>query len=156
MAKGLGFVIVTHGSVGKGLLDVASHIMGNKYEDVRSVEVPFTKEMTKDAFPDHDRPYEAWHHRIAGQVMREVEGVHKEGGVILLTDILGGTAFNICREVLQRVAGVVIAGVNLPMVLKLPSVRSLSPEEAASKLVTRSRKAITWQVSSTSERQRRL
>jgi len=153
MAKGLGFVIVTHGNVGKELLNVASRIMGNKHGDVGSVEVPFTGEMTKKAFPHCQRPYEQWHRRIARQVIREVEAVNKGNGVIVLTDILGGTAFNICKRALQRGAGVVIAGVNLPMLLKLPSIRTLPLEEAARNLVARSRKAIDWQLPSSSEEQ---
>lgn len=151
MAKGLGFVIVTHGNVGKELLNVASHIMGDKLGDVRSVGVPFTGEMTKKAFPDSRRPYEEWHRRIARQVIREVKAVDQGGGVIVLTDIVGGTAFNICKKLIQRGGGVVIAGVNLPMLLKVPSIRTLPLEQAACNLVARSRKAIDWQLPSSSE-----
>jgi len=148
MAKGLGFVIVTHGNVGKELVNVASHIMGNKLGDVRSVGVPFTGEMTKRAFPNSRRPYEEWHRRIARQVIREVKAVNQGDGVIVLTDIVGGTAFNICKQLIQRGGGLVIGGVNLPMLLKLPSIRTLPLEEAACNLVARSRKAIDWQLPS--------
>jgi len=144
--KCLGFVIVTHGKIGKELLGVANHIMGSKLKGVRVVQVPFTGDMVKEAFPNSERPYEEWHRWIARGVTKEIRTVNQGQGVILLTDIRGGTAFNICKELVKADSGLVISGINLPMLLKIPSVCALPLNQAGDILVDRSRKAIELRV----------
>jgi PTS system mannose-specific IIA component len=55
-----------------------------------------------------------------------VAKVEEGDGVVLLTDMFGGTPSNLAISVLDRANVEVIAGVNLPMLIKLASVRSTS------------------------------
>jgi mannose PTS system EIIA component len=141
MAAELGFIIVTHGRIGEELLRVASHIMGHKLGNCRAVVVPFMTEMAAE-YPAAATPFEARRQWLIAEISRAVAAVDTGSGVIILTDILGGTAFNASRELVASCRGVVITGVNLPMLLKVPSVRTLGLKEAATELVARSRQAI--------------
>jgi mannose PTS system EIIA component len=141
MAAELGFVIVTHGRIGEELLRVADHIMGRKLGTIRVVAVPFMSETTA-AFASGPAPYENRLRWLLAEIEKSVEAVDSGAGVIILTDIVGGTAFNASRQLLETGKGTVIAGVNLPMLLKIPSIRSLGLDEAAAELVSRSRQAI--------------
>jgi PTS system mannose-specific IIA component len=136
----LGFVVVTHGRVGEELLRVATHIMGRKLGNVRAVVVPFMAE-AEDAFASAT-PFETRRQWLIGEIRGAVTAVDTGAGVLILTDIVGGTAFNASRSLLAPSEGIVVAGVNLPMLLKIPSVRTLEPAAAAAELVSRSRRAI--------------
>lgn len=63
-----------------------------------------------------------------------------------MADLLGGTGFTVASECLTADQGVIIAGVNLPMLLKAAEVRQGSPVEVAVDLVERSRKAVVCRV----------
>ena len=59
-------------------------------------------------------------------ILDSVAKVEEGDGVVLLTDMFGGTPSNLAISVLDRANVEVIAGVNLPMLIKLASVRSTS------------------------------
>lgn len=139
-AAELGFVIITHGRVGEELLRVAAHIMGRKLGNVRAVGVPFMAE-AEGAFASAT-PFETRRQWLLGEIRAAVAAVDQGAGVLILTDIVGGTGFNAARTLLAPGEGIVVAGVNLPMLLKIPSVRALPAAEAAAELVSRSRRAI--------------
>jgi mannose PTS system EIIA component len=141
VAAELGFIIVTHGGIGAELLRVASHIMGRKLGNCRAVGVPFMTE-TAAAFIAAATPFEARRQWLIAEISKAAAAVDSGSGVIIFTDILGGTAFNASRELLVSRKGIVIAGVNLPMLLKVPSIRILDLRAAAAELVARSRQAI--------------
>jgi mannose PTS system EIIA component len=142
MPAELGFVVVTHGRIGEELLLGAVHIMGSKMGKCRAVNVPFMAEAKAD-FAGAAAPFGARLQWLATEISQAMAAVDTGSGVIILTDILGGTAFNASRHLLASGRkGVVIAGVNLPMLLKVPSVCLLGLDEAASELVSRSRQAI--------------
>jgi mannose PTS system EIIA component len=141
MPSELGFVIVTHGRIGEELLRVASHIMGHKLGNCRAVVVPFMTEMAAE-YTAAATPFEARRQWLLQEISRAVTIVDTGSGVIILTDFMGGTAFNASMELLASRKGIVIAGVNLPMLLKVPSVRAIGLKEAAAELVVRSRQAI--------------
>ncbi len=143
----LGFVLVGHGRLGEELLRVATHIMGDKLGAIRAVEVPFMTEAVADGVTSFSQRRE----RVAQAVREAVDAVQTGGGVIVLTDIVGGTAFNVCRQVLATGEGAVVAGVNLPMLLKLPRLRWRRPEEPLAEVVAqladRSRQGIDFYLS---------
>jgi mannose/fructose-specific phosphotransferase system component IIA len=56
--------------------------------------------------------------------------------------MLGGTGFNVANELFNADNELIIAGVNLPMLLKASEVRQGSPAEVAANLVDRSRRAV--------------
>jgi PTS system mannose-specific IIA component len=65
------------------------------------------------------------------EIIDALAGVDVGDGVILLTDMFGGTPSNLAISVMGQRRVEVIAGVNLPMLIKLASVRNRLPLEAA-------------------------
>jgi mannose/fructose-specific phosphotransferase system component IIA len=136
----LGFVLVTHGTLGEELLRVARYILGERLDRFRAVAVPFMGEM--EPAPADKAPFADRRERIRAALTAAVAEVDRGCGVVILTDILGGTSSNVAQEVLLEKHGAVLAGVNLPMVLKAASLEAASVAAAADELVRRSRNAI--------------
>jgi PTS system mannose-specific IIA component len=110
----IGLVIVTHGRLGDELAAAMEHVVGPQ-AGLRAVRI------------DPSDDIEARRRDI----MAAVEAVDEGCGVILLTDMFGGTPSNLAISVMQKDRVEVIAGVNLPMLIKLASVRKLERLEQA-------------------------
>lgn len=65
------------------------------------------------------------------QILESIAKVDDDSGVILLTDMFGGTPSNLAISVIEKANVEVIAGVNLPMLIKLASVRTEDNLKAA-------------------------
>lgn len=145
MSAELGFIVVTHGRFGEELLTVAEYIMGHKLGNIRAVRVPFQGELEKQGAHPSPTPFADRQQLVRQAIAGAVREVDSGGGAVILTDIMGGTAFNCARQLLQAgESGVraIVAGINLPMLLKIPSVQELTASEAAVELTGRSRDAI--------------
>ena len=70
------------------------------------------------------------HGGLATEFLAAVEGVSAGEGVILLTDMFGGTPSNLAISVMEQTGAEVIAGLNLPMLIKLASLRQRETLEA--------------------------
>lgn len=102
----IGLVLVTHGRIGAEFLAALEHIVGPQ---------PQCSAVSIDAADD----MEAKRAEIAAAAAAADTG----RGVILLTDTFGGTPSNLAISLLGRERLEVIAGVNLPMLIKLATVR---------------------------------
>ena len=102
----IGLVLVTQGRLAEEFLAAAEHIVGRQRE-VRTVCV--------GAEDDLDARRK--------DILECVESVDDGSGVIVLTDMYGGTPCNLATSILDRAKLEVIAGVNLPMLVKLLEVR---------------------------------
>jgi len=122
----IGLVIVTHGRLGEELINALQHVVG-KQDNITAVCIG----------PEDDMEQR----RI--QILDSVATAEEGNGVILLTDMFGGTPSNLAISVLDKANVEVIAGVNLPMLIKLASVRFTdSIEEAAQSAQEAGRKYI--------------
>ena len=110
----IGMVLVTHGRLAKEFLQALEHIVGPQ-ENVGTVCIG----------PDDDM--EERRKEIIDQVRAAQDG----DGVVLLTDMFGGTPSNLAISVLVEGEVEVIAGVNLPMLIKLASLRGTVPLKKA-------------------------
>lgn len=106
----IGMVLVTHGRLAVELLAALEHVVGPQ-EQTRSVCIG----------PDDD--IEARRQEI----LDAAAAVDSGSGVVLLTDMFGGTPSNLAISALGKGKLEVIAGVNLPMLVKLASVRRDRP-----------------------------
>lgn len=106
----IGLVIVTHGGLAREFLAALEHVVG-----------PQTQLETISIAPDDD--VEVRRQEILAAVRRVDAGA----GVVLLTDMFGGTPSNLSISILDEANVEVIAGVNLPMLVKLASVRGEVP-----------------------------
>jgi len=102
----IGLVLVTHGRLADEMIAALEHVVGPQ-EDVVSVCIG----------PDDDME------RRRADIIDSIERANSGNGVILLTDMFGGTPSNLAISVMENANVEVIAGVNLPMLIKLASVR---------------------------------
>ena len=113
----IGLVLVTHGRLANEFLAALEHVVG-----------PQGNAVAISIGPDDDM--EARRQDILDAVARVSDGA----GVVVLTDMFGGTPSNLAISIMdsaaarKEIGGVeVIAGVNLPMLIKLASLRSEKP-----------------------------
>jgi len=119
-----GIIIVAHTPVASAMYGFAEHIFGKSPERVRAIDIP-PHEDTKTSFE-----------RVL-QAANEVDGGN---GVLVLTDVMGATPANVASklESLGPLSGlnapvIVLAGLNLPMLMRCISHRGESLEELAKK-----------------------
>lgn len=125
----IGGIIITHGDLGESLLNVASEILGKK------VSLPVISIEWKDGARG-----------IEDKVDLIKEAIDKEDrgkGVVVFTDIFGGTPTNICVSMLEDENVEIITGVNLPLLLKFLSERErMNLGELSMALVERGKESI--------------
>jgi PTS system mannose-specific IIA component len=110
----IGIVVVTHGKLAVEFIAAAEHVVG-KQSGVRAICIEPEDDMEKRR----------------EDIMRAVEAVECGGGVVILTDMFGGTPSNLAISVMSKAHIEVIAGVNLPMLVKLATIRAKIPLEEA-------------------------
>ena len=102
----IGLVLVTHGRLAEEFRSAVEHVVGQQ-DNFETVSIG----------PDDDM--EKRRRDIVDAVARVDQGV----GVVVLTDMFGGTPSNLAISVMEAGRIEVIAGMNLPMLIKLSSVR---------------------------------
>jgi len=102
----IGLVIVTHGRLAQEFLYAMEHVVGPQAA-VTAVCIG----------PDDDME------QRRRDILQAVAQVDDGQGVILLTDMFGGTPSNLAISVMEQTKAEVIAGLNLPMLIRLASVR---------------------------------
>jgi PTS system mannose-specific IIA component len=113
----IGLVLVTHGDLAREFVAATEHVVGAQ-QNIRTVCIG----------PDDDMEVRR------KDILDAVNDVNTGAGVIVLTDMFGGTPSNLAISIMDRASVEVIAGVNLPMLIKLASIRrdsSLSDAVAA-------------------------
>ncbi|AEV35156.1 PTS system fructose subfamily IIA component [Pseudovibrio sp. FO-BEG1] len=103
----IGLVLVTHGRLAEEFKSALEHVVG-----------PQDRVATICIGPDDDME------QRRQDILRSVEAVNDGSGVVLLTDMFGGTPSNLAISVMDGGSVEVVAGVNLPMLIKLASVRN--------------------------------
>ncbi len=103
----IGLVLVTHGRLAVEFRAALEHVVGRQ-EACEAVSIG-----PEDDMEERRR-----------DIMEAVEKVNDGSGVILLTDMFGGTPSNLAISVMDPGRVEVLAGVNLPMLIKLASVRT--------------------------------
>ena len=103
----IGIVIVTHGRLSAEFIAALEHVVGPQ-RDIAAICIG----------PDDDME------QRRQDILQSVRAVDTGDGVVLLTDMFGGTPSNLAISVMDRPKIEVIAGINLPMLIKLASLRS--------------------------------
>ncbi len=102
----IGMVLVTHGRLAEELINALEHVVG-----------PQTNVGAVCIGPDDDME------QRRAEILDRAANADEGDGVVLLTDMFGGTPSNLAISVMEKANVEVIAGVNLPMLVKLASVR---------------------------------
>ncbi len=124
----IGIVIVTHAQLGHALLETAEAILGEKIENSAAVSINLTDDVDN----------------LRNLIDKAVKKAKSENGVLILTDMFGGTPSNLSYSFLEDGKIEVLSGVNLPIVLKAINLRKkLTLAEMAIKLEEQGKKSIS-------------
>ena len=122
----IGIVLVAHGKLGDALLDVVQAVSGPQ-DAFQILGISSADDMEE----------------MRVELIKHITDVDSGNGVVVLTDLFGGTPSNLAISILGVKDIEVLAGVNVPMILKLLDVRSthdlksavLAAEEAGKKYI---------------------
>ncbi|MEE8430985.1 MAG: PTS sugar transporter subunit IIA [Candidatus Desulfatibia sp.] len=103
----IGIVIATHSKLGDALIDAAEFIIGNRPETTVSVSINLSENVDK----------------LRQKIVEGIKKVDQKEGVLILTDMFGGTPSNLSYSFLEEGRVEVISGVNLPMLIKAVEAR---------------------------------
>lgn len=112
----IGLVVVTHGNLAKEFVAALEHVVGPQ-QQVEPISI----------FPSDDME------ERRNAIVQAAASVGSGDGVIILTDMFGGTPSNLSISVMDSGSIEVIAGVNLPMLVKLARIREEAPLQDAVK-----------------------
>ncbi len=110
----IGLVIVTHGGLAVEFRSALEHVVGRQ-SHLETIAIG----------PDDNMEAR----RV--DILEAVKRVDEGHGVIILTDMFGGTPSNLAISVMDETKAEVIAGINLPILVKLASIRTELPLEKA-------------------------
>ena len=122
----LGLVLVTHGNLANEFVAAMQHVVG-KQEQIETVCIGPEDNM------DTRRE----------EILRKVEQVDSGSGTLVLTDLFGGTPSNLAISIMDKAKVEILAGINLPMLIKIASLRkeknlkdtALGAQEAGKKYI---------------------
>ncbi len=117
----IGVVLVTHGRLAQEFIDALEHVVGPQ-QSIAAICIG----------PDDDME------QRRREIVESVAAVDSGRGVVLLTDMFGGTPSNLAISVLDQGRVEVVAGVNLPMLIKLASLRG---ENSLATVITEAQEA---------------
>ncbi len=110
----IGIILVTHGRLAEEFVHAMEHVVGGQ-EAVATVCIGPSDDMEA--------------RRV--EIAKAIKAVNAGSGVIVLTDLFGGTPSNLAISLMQPGKVEVIAGINLPMLIRLAKARSCMDLKAA-------------------------
>lgn len=110
----IGLVIVAHGGLAREFRNALEHVVGHQ-EKLAVIAIG----------PDDDMTTRR------NEILQAARDVESGDGVIILTDMFGGTPSNLAISVIDEVPVEVIAGINLPILVKLARIRNELPLQDA-------------------------
>lgn len=103
----IGILIVTHPKLGEALIDTAEFILGDRPEAVKALSIDIN-ENAED---------------LRRKITAGIKAVDDKKGVLIMTDMFGGTPSNLSYSLLEEGRIEVISGVNLPIVIRAINYR---------------------------------
>ena len=103
----VGIVIVTHGQFGDILIDTAETIFDTRLESVTAVSIDLKEHVET----------------LRKKINNGIKAVNQNDGILIMTDMFGGTPSNLSYSFLEEGKIEVISGVNLPMLIKAVNLR---------------------------------
>ena len=110
----IGLILVTHGKLADEFVAAMAHVVG-KQDGIAAISIGPEDNMEKRR----------------ADIGMAVKKVDTGGGVIILTDLFGGTPSNLAISLMRKGKVEVIAGINLPMLIRLAKARCCMPLEQA-------------------------
>ena len=124
----VGFILVSHGPLAEALRDTVKTLEPEETDDVKALSLAW-----------HESPEKA-----SVRLEKAIASSDSGAGVVILTDMFGGTPSNLALAFLEPGRVEIVSGVNLPMIVKARELARLgkSSREIAHLLVERGRRAI--------------
>ncbi len=104
----IGILIVSHRQFGDALIDTAEFILGEKPDAIAAVSIDLNESAEK----------------LRDKISAGIKMVDQKAGVLILTDMFGGTPSNLSYSFLEEGRVEVISGVNLPILIKAVNTRN--------------------------------
>ena len=122
----VGIVIVTHGSTGASLIQMAEFILGESMAEIRFV--PFRQSGDKITTAD--------------DVSQAMKAANSGEGVLVLTDLIGASPANLVARQLDANDAVMVTGLNLAMLMSVWNYRGQPLDSLARKAVDSGRRSV--------------
>ncbi|HET6593866.1 MAG TPA: PTS sugar transporter subunit IIA [Xanthomonadales bacterium] len=122
----VGIVLVTHGSTGASMIEMAEFILGESLAEIRFV--PFRQSGDQVT--------------TAEDVKKAMAGANTGHGVLVLTDLIGSSPSNLVARQLEAHDAVMVTGLNLPMLMSVWNYRGQSLGSLARKAVDSGRRGV--------------
>ena len=103
----IGIVIVTHCQLGEALIEAAEFIIGSRPDAIESVSIDINENAEK----------------LRQKIAAGIKKVKSKEGVVILTDMFGGTPSNLSYSFLEEGRIEVLSGVNLPILIQAVNSR---------------------------------
>jgi PTS system mannose-specific IIA component len=124
----IGIVIVTHCKLGEALIEAAEFIIGSRPGSLESVSIDLNENAEK----------------LRNKISQGIKNVNGREGVLILTDMFGGTPSNLSYSFLEEGRIEVLSGVNLPIMIQAASMREKKKlDELAANLESFGKKSIS-------------
>ena len=124
----IGIVIVTHCQLGDALIGAAEFIIGSRPESLESVSIDLNENAEK----------------LRDKISQGIKKVKGQDGVLILTDMFGGTPSNLSYSFLEEGRIEVLSGVNLPVLIQAVNRREkMKLDELATNLESFGKKSIS-------------
>jgi len=123
-----GILLVTHANLGNALIETVEFILEKNQENIMAISIDIKQD------PDNLRK----------KIKQGISKVMTDKGVIILTDMFGGTPSNLAYSFLEEGKIEVLSGVNLPILLKaVTSRKRMDMEKLTNSLVEHGKKSIS-------------
>jgi len=113
----IGILLVTHGEIGKSLIDCAAHILGKSINQLECIPIDPKSDLQE----------------CEKYIENEIKNLDMGTGVLIMTDIYGATPSNILKKYSSRDNIEVITGLNLAMVIQAITSRDGSLSDTTNK-----------------------
>lgn len=110
----IGLVLVTHGHLAEEFLSAMQHVMGQQ-----------SQAETVCIGPDDDMEVRR------NEILDKIHRVDTGDGVVVMTDMFGGTPSNLAISIMDKAKVEILAGINLPMLIKFATLRHERPLKEA-------------------------
>jgi PTS system mannose-specific IIA component len=124
----IGIVIVTHCQLGEAIIEAAEFIIGERPASLESISIDLSENAEK----------------LRNRISRGIKKVEGQEGVLILTDMFGGTPSNLSYSFLEEGRIEVLSGVNLPVLIQAANLREkMKLDQLASDLESFGKKSIS-------------
>jgi PTS system mannose-specific IIA component len=124
----IGIVIVTHCQLGEALIEAAEFIIGERPGSLESVSIDLSENAEQ----------------LRNKISQGIKKVEGQEGVLILTDMFGGTPSNLSYSFLEEGRIEVLSGVNLPVLIQAANMREkMKLDQLASDLESFGKKSIS-------------